>query len=130
MKKIANIYLDIRNILGKNFANKLIFLIIILFFTSLVEMATLSLFPIYVGLLLDQEKYQTIMGYELADINQFMPLGSTIHNFGLLLICCLFLKIIFICFVVASCSHWYFTDLVCRLLVTWQGPNQISSPSL
>ena len=128
MKKITNIYFDIKNILGKNFANKLIFLIIILFFTSLVEMATLSLFPIYVGLLLDQEKYQTIMGYELADINQFMPLGSTIHNFGLLLVCCLFLKIIFILF-----SYFYELNSIRKIKVKLSEElykNYISRPYL
>lgn len=112
MKRIIKIYFDIRNILGKSFANKLIFLIIILFFTSLVEMVTLSLFPIYVGLLLDQEKYHTIMGYELANINLFMPLSSTIHNFGLILVCCLFFKIIFILF-----SYFYELNLIKKIKV-------------
>ena len=84
MKKIITIYLDIRNILGKNISNRLIFLFIIIVSSSLVEMFTLSLFPIYIGLLLGQSKFEQVLGYDLNNINAFLPLNSTLLNFGLI----------------------------------------------
>ena len=94
MKKIITIYLDIRNILGKNISNRLIFLFFIIVSSSLVEMLTLSLFPIYIGLLLGQSKFEQVLGYDLNNINAFMPLNSTLLNFGLILIICLLIKIL------------------------------------
>ena len=98
MKKIITIYLDIRNILGKNISNRLIFLFIIIVSSSLVEMFTLSLFPIYIGLLLGQSKFEQVLGYDLNNINAFLPLNSTLLNFGLILVICLSIKIILVLF--------------------------------
>ncbi len=98
MKKIFQIYFDIKNILGKDISNSMIFLFIIILMSSLTEMFTLSLFPIYIGLLLGQSKFQEVLGYDLNNINNFMPLSSTILNFGLILISCLLIKISFVLF--------------------------------
>ena len=98
MKKLIKIYLDIKNILGKDISNRLIFLFLIIVTSSLVEMLTLSLFPIYIGLLLGQSRFQEVLGYDLNNINAFMPLNSTLLNFGLILIICLLIKIILVLF--------------------------------
>ena len=98
MIKILRIYKDLNFFLGKKIANRLIYLLVILLISSIVEMATLSLFPIYISLLLDKGNIQEIMGYDLNNINFFMPLSSTLLNFSLILIICLFFKIIFVLF--------------------------------
>jgi ABC-type multidrug transport system fused ATPase/permease subunit len=102
MIKILRVYKDLNFFLGKKIANRLIYLLVILLITSIVEMATLSLFPIYISLLLDKGNIQEVMGYDINNINFFMPLSSTLLNFSLILIICLFFKIIFILF-----SYYY-----------------------
>ena len=84
MIKILRVYKDLNFFLGKKIANKFIYLLVILLISSIVEMATLSLFPIYISLLLDKRNIQEIMGYDINNINFFMPLSSTLLNFSLM----------------------------------------------
>ena len=110
MKKFIQIYFDLKNILGKDISNRLVLLLFIILISSLVEMLTLSLFPVYIGLLLGQSRFQEVLGYDLNNINVFMPLSSTLLNFGLILIICLLIKISLVLF-----NYYYELNIMRKL---------------
>ena len=112
MKKFIQIYFDLKNILGKDISNRLVLLLFIILISSLVEMLTLSLFPVYIGLLLGQSRFQEVLGYDLNNINVFMPLSSTLLNFGLILIICLSIKISLVLF------NYYYELNIMRIIKT------------